>query len=87
MTLQSMAVGEKCPTVADIMAIPLAKYTTLSNTEFGYGGTEEYLIVNYIHLLFFKDKYAASQEDNPNWREATTGVFADNDCFPIIFSK
>ena len=78
MTLQIMAVGEKCPTVADIMASPLAKYTTLSTTDCVYCGTEEEFIVNYIHLLFFKDKSAASQEDNPNWREATTGVFSDN---------
>ena len=29
--------------------------------------------------MFLKVKSTASQEDNPNLREATTGVFADND--------
>ena len=36
------------------------------------------MIVNYVHLLFLKAKSAASLEDNPNWREATTGFFADD---------
>ena len=39
----------------------------------------EDLIVNYVDPLFFKAKFAASREDNTNWREATTGVFSDND--------
>ena len=38
----------------------------------------EDLIVNYVHPLFLKDKFAASREDNTNGREVTTGVFSDN---------
>ena len=56
----------------------MAEYITLVANDCGYGGTEEELIVNYVHPLFLKAKSAASREDNTNWREATTGVFADN---------
>ena len=57
---------------------PLDKITTLAANGCGYGGAAEELIVNYVHPLFLKDKSASSQEDNPNWRENTTRVFADN---------
>ena len=78
MFLQSMTVGEQLPTVPDLMASQLANYTTLAADDFVYGGTAEDLIINYIHPLFLKAKSAASREDNPNWNEATTGVFAEN---------
>ena len=38
----------------------------------------EELFVNYAHPLFLKSKPAAIREYNPNWREATIGVFYDN---------
>ena len=56
----------------------VAKYITLSSNDYVYGGTAEDLIVNYIHPLFLKANSAASWDYNPNWREATAGVFADN---------
>ena len=60
------------------MDSPLAKYISLAANNCGYGGRAEELIVNYVHLLFLKANSAAGQEDNTNWRGATTGVFADN---------
>ena len=78
MLLHNMTVGEYLPTVADLMASPLAKYITLAANNCGYDGTMEELIINYVHPLFLKSKPAANLEDNQNWREATTGVFADN---------
>ena len=79
MSLQSMAVGEQFPRVADTMAIQLAEYITIYTNYCGYGGTEEELIVNYVHMFFLNSKSTASQEDNKNWREATTGVSSGND--------
>ena len=35
------------------------------------------LIVNHFNLLFSKAKVAASAEDNPHWRQAMNGQFAD----------
>ena len=55
-----MMVGEQCPPFAEIMASPLAKYITIASNTCGYGGTTEELILNYVHPLFLKYKYAAS---------------------------
>ena len=74
--LQSKSVGQKYPTVAQIMDIPQDKYITISANDRGYGGTAEELIVNYVHPLFLKAESDASLEDNMNWCEATTGVCA-----------
>ena len=78
MSLQSIMFGQQCPTLADLTSIKLAKYITIDANNCVYGGTAEELIVNYIHPLFLKAKSAVSREDNPNWREAPTGVFDDN---------
>ena len=77
MSLQNMSMVEQCPTVAELMASPLAQYITLSANDCGYGGTAEESIVNYVHPLFLKARSNASKEDNPNWCEATRGLFAD----------
>ena len=60
MLLQRMMVVEQHPTVAGLMASQLAKYITIASNTCGYGGTTEELILNYVHLLFLKYKYAAS---------------------------
>ena len=43
----------------------------------GYNGTQLELVCNWVHPLFLKAKSAASREDNPTWKEAMTGQFAD----------
>jgi hypothetical protein len=72
-----MTVTEAIPTVAELMHSPLAKYIKLSANDCGYRGTAEDLIVNYVHPLFLKAKAAASKEDNPTWKQATQGKFAN----------
>ncbi len=64
-------------TVAELMDSPLVKYITLAANECGYSGTAEELIVNYLHPLILKAHSAASKLDNPSWKEATQGKFAD----------
>ena len=59
------------------MDSPLAKYITLASNDCGYGGTAEVLIVSYVHPLFLKAHSAASKENNPNWKQATRGKFAN----------
>jgi hypothetical protein len=77
MALMSLTLDETIPTVADLLASPLAQYITLAANDCGYSGTAEELIVSYVHLLFLKAHSATSKADNPSWREATRGKFAD----------
>jgi hypothetical protein len=65
------------PTIAELLESPLAKYITLAANNCGYSGTAEELIVSYVHMLFLKAHSAASKEDNPSWKQATQGKFAD----------
>jgi hypothetical protein len=66
------------PTVAYLLASPLAKYITLAANDCGYSGTAEELIVSYVHPLFFKAYYTASKADNSSWHEAAKRQFADD---------
>ena len=59
MSVHSMIVGDKFPTVSELMDGPLDKITTLAANGCGYGGAAEELIVNYVHPLFLKDKSAS----------------------------
>ena len=62
----------------EVLNSPLSKYITLAANDCGYDGTAEELIVQYVHPLFLRAHSAASKEDNPGWREATRGKFADD---------
>ena len=77
MALMSLTLDKTIPTVADLLASPLARYITLAPNDCGYSGTAEELIVSYVHPLFLKAHSAASKADNPSWQEATRGKFAD----------
>ncbi len=52
-------------------------YCTLAENDCGYSGKAKELIVTHVHPLFLKAHSAASKADNPSWREATRGKFAD----------
>jgi hypothetical protein len=77
MALLLLTLYKTIPTVADLLASPLAKFITLSANDCGCGGTVEELIVTYVHPLFLKAHSAASKADNPSWHKATRGTFAD----------
>ncbi len=77
MALMSLTLDKAIPTVADLLASPLARYITQSANDCGYSGTAEELIVSYIQPLFLKAHSATSKADNPSWREATRGKFAE----------
>jgi hypothetical protein len=77
MALMSLTLDKTIPTVADLLASPLAKYSTLAANDCGYSGTTKELIVSYVHPLFLKAHLATSKADNPSWYEATRGKFAD----------
>ncbi len=72
-----LSMTDGIPTVADLMDSPLAQYITLAANDCGYSGTAEELIVSYVHPLFLKAHSAASKLDNPSWKEATRGKFAN----------
>ena len=69
MALMSLTLDKTIPTVADLLASPLARYITLAANDCGYSGKAEELIVTYVHPLFLKAHSAASKADNPSWRE------------------
>jgi len=69
MAFMSLTLDKTIPTVADLLASPLAKYITLVANDCRYSGKAKELIVTYVH--------PASKADNPSWREATRGKFAD----------
>jgi hypothetical protein len=71
MALMSLTLDKTIPTVADLLASPLAKYITLAANDCGYSGKAKELIVTHVHPLFLKAHSAASKADNPSWREAT----------------
>jgi hypothetical protein len=73
----TLTLDKTIPTIADLLASPLAQYITLTANDCGYGGTAQELIVSYVHPLFLKAHSAGSKADNPSWREATRGKFAD----------
>ncbi len=73
----SLTLNKTIPTVADLLASPLAKYITLAANGCGYSGTAEEMIVSNIHPLFLKAHSATRKTDNPSWQEATRGKFAD----------
>ncbi len=77
MALMSLTLDKTIPTVADLLASPLAKYTTLAENDCGYGGTAEELIVKYVHPLSLKAHSATSKADNPSWHKTTRSKFAD----------
>ena len=73
--LQNVIVEDQWPTVADILAIKIGKYSTLAKHNCGYSRTAEDLIFNHVCPLYLKDRAIAIKENNNNWREATTGPF------------
>ncbi len=73
-SLNKMRIEESCPTIAELLASPLAKFITIAVNDCSYSGTAEELIVNCVHPLFLKAKAVVSKEDNQN--DATTGDFA-----------
>jgi hypothetical protein len=77
MTLMSLTIDNTLPAITDLLASPLAKYITLASNDCGYSGSATELIVSYVHPLFLKAHSAASKADNPSWREATRGKYAD----------
>ena len=78
MTLNSMHLADSIPTITELLDSPISKFITIAANDCGYEGTTQDLIVNYVHPLFLKAKAAASQEENPNWRQSMNGQFADD---------
>ena len=78
MSLHNISIREQCPTVADNIYSPLAKYIALAANDCGYNGTTEDPIVNYIYHFFLQVRSDASKKDIPNWCEATRGSFVND---------
>ena len=77
MQLNNIRVQDYIPSIQELLDSPLSNFITLAANDCGYSGTTKELIVNHVHPLFLQAKAAASKEDNPNWRQAMNGPFAD----------
>jgi hypothetical protein len=78
-----MLTEDSLPSISDLINSSLSKYITLAANDCGYDGTAEELIVSYVHPLFLQAHSAASKWDNPGWRVATWGKFA-NDYWKVM---
>ena len=76
-SLNKIEVSERCPTVEELINSPIGDYITLAANECNYSGTAEDSIVNHVHPLFLKAKSEASKKDNPSWKQAMKGDYAD----------
>ncbi len=57
---------------------PLAQFIKLSATDSGLDPSlTQDLLVKLVHPLFLKAKAEASKVDNPNWKQAMSGPFAE----------
>ncbi len=57
---------------------PLAQFIKLSAADSGLDPSHtQDLFVKLVHPFFLKAKAEASKADNPNWKQATSGPFAD----------
>jgi hypothetical protein len=73
-----MSIEDSQPSITDLINSPLSKHINLAANDCRYDGTAEELIVSYVHPLFLRTYSAASKMDNPGWREATRGKFAND---------
>ena len=67
--------SDDLPLIDDIMKCPLSKFIYFAVNDCGYHGTPRNLVVNWNHPLFLKAKSAASNEDNPSWKDVMNGDF------------
>ncbi len=57
---------------------PLAQFIKLSAADSGLDPSQtQDLLVKLVHPLFLKAKAEASKADNPSWKQAMSGPFAD----------
>jgi hypothetical protein len=57
---------------------PLAQFIKLSAADSGLDPSQtQDLLIKLVHPLFLKAKAEASKADNPNWKQAMNGPFAD----------
>ena len=57
---------------------PLAQFIKLAAADSGLDPSQTNdLLVKLVHPLFLKAKAAASKSDNPSWKQAMSGQFAD----------
>jgi len=73
-----ISLEDSLPSISDLINSPLSKFITLAANDCGYNGTTEELIIQYVYPLFSRAYSAASKEDNPGWRGATQGKFAND---------
>ncbi len=62
------------PTVEDLLAIPLSKFTTIAANDCRYSSS---FTVTALHPFFLRAKSEVSNKDNPNLHQVMNRPFAD----------
>ena len=55
----------------------LTKFVHFAAADCGFDGSIEARVVNWLHPLILAAKTASTDGDNPNWKQAMNGPFAD----------
>ena len=63
--------------IDEVLDSPLSKFIPYAANDYGYNGTAHKLIVDWVHPFFLKAKAEASKEDNQNWWQAMSCLFAN----------
>ena len=58
----------------------ITKFVHFAAADCEFYGTVEALVVNWLHPLMLAAKTAGTSDDNPNWKQAMNGPFADEYC-------
>lgn len=65
--------------IEEFLAGSIARFIKLAALDSGYSKPDtKLLLTKWVHPLFLKAKLEASKKDNPNWRQAMNGPFADD---------
>jgi hypothetical protein len=73
-----LSLEDSLESLEELFGGPLAQFIKLSAADSGqiFSQTQD-LLVKLVHPLFLKAKAEASKADNPNWKQAMNGPFAE----------
>ena len=65
------------PSTEDLLTNDLSKFVHFAASDFGYGGSIEDMVVNWLRPLILAAKANKTDWDNPNWNQAMNGQFSE----------
>ena len=65
------------PSPEALMKNDLSKFVHFTAVDYGFDGSIEALVINWLHPLMLAAKASTTNIDNPNWRQAMNGPFSE----------